>query len=76
MSDEEFVKPATINGVQVGQFYTEIDGYWKFEPDAKPGYWDEFMLMTILCKLRKLNIEWDHFCMTDPRISNMWEDEL
>jgi hypothetical protein len=70
-------KPATIMGKVVGEFYQEVDGMYKFEPsrDIGPGYWDEYMLMTILCKLRKLNIEWDYFCWTDPQISNMWEDE-
>ena len=67
-------KPAKIGGTVVGEFYIEVDGYWKFEPNPGPGYWDEYMLMTILCKLRKLNIEWDNFCWTDPRISNMWEE--
>lgn len=62
---------AIIDGHTVGEFYREIDGYWVFEPDTKPGYWNEYILMRIMYDLRVLNAAWDLSIMTDPKISNL-----
>jgi hypothetical protein len=58
----------------LGNFYKEIDGFWKYEPDRdNAGYWDELFLLAIFAKLREMNepieeefnrmleVQWDDF---------------
>ena len=70
------MKIAKINGKEIGHYYQEVDGFYKFLPDIPehPGYWDEYTLMCIMYDLRVLNADWDLHIMTDPKITNLSKD--
>ena len=68
--------PLIINDKKIGEFYQEVGGYYVFEPEPGPGYWNEYILMRVMYELRKLNAVWDLQIMTDPKISNLTEYEF
>ena len=47
------------NGVLLGEFYAEVDGYYVFTPKLRGGFWKSYVLRTIADKLDELNKEWD-----------------
>lgn len=47
------------NGVFLGYFYVEVDGYLVFQPEHRGGYWDSHVLIAIGKKLEELNKPWD-----------------
>ncbi len=48
------------NGVHIGEFYMEIDGYWVFEQKHEnSGYWNAHVLRGIADKLDELNAPYE-----------------
>lgn len=47
------------NGVYIGEFVLNDDGYWVYFPEHKGGYWDEYFLRLVLDKLSAMNKPWD-----------------
>lgn len=47
------------NGVHLGDFVINDDGYWVFFPELKGGYWDEYILQLLADKLKEINEPWD-----------------
>ena len=47
------------NGVLMGEAIQDVDGYFKFFPEHRGGYWDEDTLQYVLNKLKELNKPWD-----------------
>lgn len=46
------------NGVCVGEALVDVDGYYKFWPVLKSGYWEEGTLRALADFLAKLNAPW------------------
>lgn len=47
------------NGLLIGTFYMEVDGYYVFQPNVRGGYWPGYMLRALSDALEELNKEWD-----------------
>jgi hypothetical protein len=47
------------NGVKLGKVLPDVDGYYKFWPELRGGYWDESILGQIANLLTKMNGPWD-----------------
>lgn len=46
------------NGVQIGELYQEIDGFYVFALPGRTGYWPEYLLRELADELKELNIKW------------------
>ena len=58
------------NGVYIGDYEIEVDGFYVFYPDkTSVGFWNENLLMYVLLQLRRLNLEWDTKLRTDPLVA-------
>lgn len=47
------------NGIKLGEILCDVDGYYKFFPEVKSGYWDTYVLREIADHVDKLNEEWN-----------------
>lgn len=47
------------NGVFLGHFYVEVDGFWVFVPHTKGGCWSGPILKMLYEKLHELNKGWE-----------------
>jgi len=47
------------NGVKLGEVFSDVDGYQKFWPELRGGYWDTWVLREIADYVDSLNKEWD-----------------
>ena len=47
------------NGVKMGEAIQAEDGFFKFFPESRGGYWDEGTLQYVIDKLKELNKPWD-----------------
>jgi hypothetical protein len=56
------------NGAYLGDFEKDMDGYYKFWPELKGGFWDEHILRLLADKLTELNKDWDNIIRNDPRL--------
>jgi hypothetical protein len=54
------------NGVHLGEFIIDVDGYYKFWPRLSGGYWEGYVLRAIADKEEELNKEWDDHIKNDP----------
>lgn len=52
------------NGVKLGEFYIEVDGYWVFAPELRGGYWDEHVMEAISHRLKVMNAPWHQQIMS------------
>lgn len=48
------------NNVYMGEVLVDEDGYYKFWPEHRDGYWDEGNLLEIANYLHEKNLEWDN----------------
>lgn len=58
MSEILIIEKDTVyyyNGVKLGECHPEVDGFYRFWPDLKGGYWDSYVLKAIAEHLDKLN---------------------
>ena len=50
----------TVNGVEIGYIYCEVDGFYVFEIASRlGGYWSEWVLRDIADQLHYMNKEWE-----------------
>lgn len=47
------------NGMYMGDVLMDEDGYYKYWPEHKSGYWDEGCLLDIAGYLHEKNKDWD-----------------
>jgi len=47
------------NGVDMGELYKEIDGYYVYWPIDRKGFWSSVPMRIIADKLDELNADWD-----------------
>lgn len=47
------------NGVELGQFLREVDGFFVFYPNLNGGFWEAWVLNGIAAKLDELNKPWE-----------------
>lgn len=48
-----------VNGVNLGELYVEIDGYYVYWPSPRNGFWESHAMREIADKLDELNADWD-----------------
>jgi hypothetical protein len=56
------------NGVYLGEFFANDDGYYAFWPKSRSGYWEAYGMRAIADKLDEVNEEWDAIVKTDESI--------
>lgn len=56
------------NGVLIGELITDVDGYYKFWPESREGYYDEWFLYEMFRTLKTLNKAWDDQIQNDPNL--------
>ena len=56
------------NGVFVGDFVLDVDGYYKYWPADRSGYYIEGDLFLLFTMLKRLNSKWDNIVKNDPNI--------
>jgi len=62
------------NGVRLGDFLRDVDGYYKFWPDGeRNGFWEGYVLRAIADKEEELNRKWDQIIQNDPKINGEQE---
>lgn len=52
-------KVKAYNGVDMGEFYMEVDGYYVYVPILRGGFWPAYMLRAVADKLDEVNASWD-----------------
>lgn len=46
------------NGVSLGTLIRDVDGFWKFFPELKGGYWESEVLGELADTIDKMNEDW------------------
>jgi len=67
-SGERYYKVHYINGVYLGDFIRDVDGYYKFFSEMGGGYWAGYVLRAIADIEDEINKEWDDIIQNDPNI--------
>jgi hypothetical protein len=47
------------NGVKLGELLQDVDGFYKFFPESRAGYWEEAVMRDIADALDALNSAWE-----------------
>lgn len=50
---------ASLGNLHVGDIIVDVDGYYKYWPVSRGGFWDEYYLTLVLNTLKDLNAKWD-----------------
>lgn len=57
--DNDVYKLTFYTGIEMGEFYKEIDGYYVYWPIQRNGFWESYVLRIIADKLDELNEPYD-----------------
>lgn len=63
------------NGVYLGDFVLNDDGYWVYFPERHNGYWDEYLLFLLYTKLQEMNEPWDQQLQKECKHPNFNEED-
>ena len=63
------------NGVHIGEFETDVDGFYYYWPVRKEGCWSAYVLRAVADKLDELNKPWNDQIMSDPVLNKGAGDE-
>lgn len=54
------------NGVHIGEFEKDVDGYYYYWPTQRAGHWSAHVMRAIADKLDELNKPWNDKIKNDP----------
>jgi len=63
------------NGLHIGEFERDVDGYYYYWPVQRAGSWPAVVLRAIADKLDELNEPWDTHIKNDPIFNKGVEDD-